>query len=1630
MPASLLAMFRFDSFPPFSRLPRFLTVLLLAGGIPAPSAHAAFDFTFKGWVGPNGYREASAFATGDINGDGILDLVFTEWSGVSTNTIGVRLGDGRGNFNGLPDLASDGAKGGVALGDINQDGKLDLVYTGLNDGTFRTRFGIGNGEFRSEVIRGQLANTNYPDLNGITLADLDGDGHLDAVGSAQSGGVRIAFGDATGAFNNGMIAYDGAGGINNLVVVDVSGDGLPDLVYSTRIGYDLNVLSNINPTTAQGQRVNIDGGLREYTRVACARIGNSVVFALAEWSSDPDGRVFIGRNPGNSPTDVSQLPGGERLSRPAIADFDGDGIPDLAFTKDLIPGDPSGTVHLHRGFTSGAPFGGPATTVQSGWGSMGVDAVDVNHDGNPDMIVSQTGSNGPYRAFNIFLSNQESLVVTTTADENDGNARANSGTGTSLREALARASNSLSLPVITFAPYVANSNPVLQLDSPLSISTQAVFYPYTIRNTRGSITLSGRGQNRIMNVDWLLNMENLNFTNGNSNNGTGGALDLTYFANLTLNNCSFYGNTSGSGEGAAIHAPEVNTVTIRNSTFTQNSGASTIRSIGNNFTMTSTTVAGNTGKGVVTGANTAFFRNNLLSGNSGGDYQVTANSPTGSHNLIRNGTPGALTDTRTGDPLLGSFGQNGGLTRTMGFAAGSAALDSGFADSGITADQRGVARPQNGAHDIGAWEARIGTPVLSQYSLTVSSLNPVILESVVNPVPGGGTFSGEGVFADVFFPNGLTPGVRTITYTQPSGSYDLGGTVTFSITIPEVLIESLVVTTTIDEDNGTSDASKGAGTSLREAVIHANSLAGPRTITFAPALAGQTLVLDKGFNGPGDVSALVVSRNLTIRGPATAPGVTIAMATGVQKRHIYLESAAALLLDNVTFANGRATDFGGSILSRGYLTVRGCTFTGNHSDGEGGAIQSWGDSPRLNIENSTFSGNSAGTGGAFDGGALEMNFRHLTIVNNTTPSGQAVVLWKNPGTFINCLVAGNTGEGIGLSNGASLSAQSTNNLLGVGSTGGLVDGVNGNIVGVATGDLKLGGFAANGGPTKTHSLLQDSPAIDAGAIISAGSTFGDITVDQRGIGRTQLLKPDIGAYEYLAGGLRAEYYNNRTLSGFPILVRRDATVDFSANGTASPAPGVNPIGFSTRWTGFIIIPTTGNYTFYAAADDGVRLWIGDMSGAPVVNEWREQGEAEFATDSYSFTAGQRVPVKFEFDQAEGGAAARLRWQGPSIAKAIIPANYLIPSSESPGLKADFFANTSLAGTAVATRLDTSIDFTWTTSPAAGVGATNFSTRWTGFIDIPTTGSYSFHVSSDDGVRLWIGDIAGSAVVNQWVGQQETEYSTGNYTFAAGQRVPVKIEYYQGTGDAAMRLRWQGPGFAKSIIPAGALYPPVVQADAPLIATPSGTFEAPFMVTLSNTIPGAMIRYTTDGTQPTPATGFIYNSAISINGSTTLRAVAFKEGYASSAIAAAQYTVSPLAVWRALHGLSSNGSQDLANPANDGIANLLKYAFNMAPTTGSLAVPNVTALAPGGTAGLPRSYRDAEGRLVIEFVRRKAATNPGINYIVETGVSPAALSTLNLGGATVVSIDLSWERVTIADPSITDQRFGRVRVVTY
>ncbi len=141
----------------------------------------------------------------------------------------------------------------------------------------------------------------------------------------------------------------------------------------------------------------------------------------------------------------------------------------------------------------------------------------------------------------------------------------------------------------------------------------------------------------------------------------------------------------------------------------------------------------------------------------------------------------------------------------------------------------------------------------------------------------------------------------------------------------------------------------------------------------------------------------------------------------------------------------------------------------------------------------------------------------------------------------------------------------------------------------------------------------------------------------------------------------------------------------------------------------------------------------------------------------------------------------------------------------------------------------------------------------------------------------------------------------------------------------------------------------------------------------------------------------------------------------------------LANFRSSNGLAADGSQDLLTPANDGVTNLMKYAFNMigagAGQAATLSIPNVTGF--NGTAGLPLVGRESgTGKLTLTYLRRKAfgSPAPGITYSVQFGSTLADFAVNGAATEVPTSIDATFESVVVTDSVLPPgKRFARLQV---
>jgi hypothetical protein len=379
-------------------------------------------------------------------------------------------------------------------------------------------------------------------------------------------------------------------------------------------------------------------------------------------------------------------------------------------------------------------------------------------------------------------------------------------------------------------------------------------------------------------------------------------------------------------------------------------------------------------------------------------------------------------------------------------------------------------------------------------------------------------------------------------------------------------------------------------------------------------------------------------------------------------------------------------------------------------------------------------------------------------------------------------------------------------------------------------------------------------------------------------------------------GLQADYFNG---SNFQTLARTAPSGETPNYSWGSDGPeGTGTDTFSVRWHGQIEPLHTGTHTFTTGSDDGMRVFVANLS-QPVAGAYWDHGYYEASGDIH-LTANTRYAIRVEFFENYGGAEAKLFWQAPGQAREIVPVTRLLPPGQtgtssppvivtapqsqtvnvgatvvftvvadgSPapafqwrkggaaiagatgssftltnvqsgdagsydvvatnaagtatsnaatltvnpvagqgtgtGLRGDYYNGTNF-NSFILTRTDADVNFPWGNgSPAAGIGADNFTVRWTGLVEAPVTGHYTFSTNNDDGVRL---RVNGVVIIDDWTPHGPTDRFSAPVHLTAGTRVPISLEFYEAGGGAVVALSWQPPGQSRVIIPRARLYPP-------------------------------------------------------------------------------------------------------------------------------------------------------------------------------------------------------------------------------
>ena len=122
------------------------------------------------------------------------------------------------------------------------------------------------------------------------------------------------------------------------------------------------------------------------------------------------------------------------------------------------------------------------------------------------------------------------------------------------------------------------------------------------------------------------------------------------------------------------------------------------------------------------------------------------------------------------------------------------------------------------------------------------------------------------------------------------------------------------------------------------------------------------------------------------------------------------------------------------------------------------------------------------------------------------------------------------------------------------------------------------------------------------------------------------------------GDLRAEFFNNKDLSGAPV-TRNDQSVHFDWSDHGFPIEGITTRSFSARWTGKIRPTDSGSYVFAISSDDGSRVVL---DGKTILNDWSNHG-TRTRTVNVNLTGGESHDLIVEYYNDWGDASINFGW---------------------------------------------------------------------------------------------------------------------------------------------------------------------------------------------------------------------------------------------------------------------------------------------------------------------------------------------------------------------------------------------------
>ena len=353
-------------------------------------------------------ENTSAVVPGDVNNDNHLDLVVADAGGLT-----IMLGDGTGNLTRGKSYTSGSTLFGAvssfaALGDFNEDGKVDLAAA-QNQG-----IGILDGDGTGSFQDGSRYQTHMADPRNLVVADFNNDGKKDfaTFGGGQFSGdsvgsrVEVALGDGNGNFTRKSVSIFGFNlTLGGITAADFNNDGKPDLAVTRVTDRRITILLNdgtggFSATGKSEPGINVNF---QPTAIASGDFNNdNKADLIAIVPSALNYVVLLGNGTGGFTVfqDSPFFGPSSFFEDVAVADFSNDGKSDIAIIKSnaslvqVLQGDGTGQFSV----TAGLPIVGVPVSVV---------AKDLNSDGKPDIAVTSAYSENTFAkaALTVFINN-------------------------------------------------------------------------------------------------------------------------------------------------------------------------------------------------------------------------------------------------------------------------------------------------------------------------------------------------------------------------------------------------------------------------------------------------------------------------------------------------------------------------------------------------------------------------------------------------------------------------------------------------------------------------------------------------------------------------------------------------------------------------------------------------------------------------------------------------------------------------------------------------------------------------------------------------------------------------------------------------------------------------------------------------------------------------------------------------------------------------------------------------------------------------------------------------------------------------------------------------------------------------